>query len=114
MKTRITFVTAITITALMLFSTVPHFNTGAGPISASSAPSVQHSSNIVVNFNGGRLPADYANVISSAGGQVIKAIPEIGVVDAKPSSVSGDTFLANVRASFEVYQAGPDIIANLI
>src|SRR3989442_11498372 len=111
MKTRITFVTAITITALMLFSTVPHFNTGADPI---NTPSVQHSSNVVVNFNGGRLPADYANVISSAGGQVIKAIPEIGVVDAKPSSVSGDTFLANIRASFEVYQAGSDIIANLI
>jgi len=67
-----------------------------------------------VNFNGGALPGNYAGIISDAGGQVIKAIPEIGVVDAKASTTSSDTFLSNLRGNNQVFEAGYDLVANLI
>src|SRR3989454_3305434 len=102
MKTRTSFAIAITVSALMLLSSFPHF--GANAVSS------QHSSNVVVNFNGGALPGNYAGIISDAGGEGIKAIPEIGGVDAKASTTSSDTFLSNLRGNNQVFEAGFDPI----
>lgn len=74
-----------------------------------------HSQNVVAVFNSNTLPSNFADVISAAGGQVIKAIPEIGVVDAKANpGVFGDTFLANLNRNPAINAAGYDIMAELI
>ncbi len=105
MKTKLSII-AVTIATLMLMSSLPHFST--------HAVSNQHSSNVVINFNGVGLPTNYASIVAGAGGQVITAIPEIGVVHAQAVGVSSDTFLANIRGESHVYEAGYDIVSDLV
>src|SRR2546426_12221285 len=103
MKTRTSFAIAITVSALMLLSSFPHF--GANAVSS------QHSSNVVVNFNGGALTGNYAGLIFDAGGAATKAISEIGGADAEGFLTPGDTFPSHLRGDNLAFLAGFALVA---
>ncbi len=101
-----TIIITFVIAALALLPALP---TATVPVHASA-----HSSNVTVVFNSQTLPGNAADIVSAAGGEIVHSIPEIGVLSARPTSVSGDVFIDNLRASSSIYRAGYDIIAELI
>jgi len=105
MKTKLSPTLAVAISAMMILALVP----------AVSAPPVasQRASSVVVVFNFTSLPSNAAGIISAAGGQMTRAIPEIGVAFARPTTVSGDVFLENLRRSPSITRAGYDLIGTL-
>jgi len=62
-----------------------------------------------VVFTGPELPADAAEVIAAAGGEVVLAVPEVGMVQAKAPG----GFVGRVLASPGVLTAGPSVALSL-
>ncbi len=53
-------------------------------------------------------------MIAAAGGTILHSVPDIGVLKARATIVSSDTFIGNLRADSRVHSAGYDLIADLI
>jgi len=69
---------------------------------------------IIVVFQSPALPADAAERVANAGGNVVQALDEVGVLVAEPVSVDGATLLQNLRNDPAVLGADYDVLLDVI
>jgi lantibiotic leader peptide-processing serine protease len=62
------------------------------------------SERYTINFNGNQIPADAAQLVAAAGGQLVRTLPEVGIGVA----VSSDpNFMDNLSSARAVHSVGP-------
>lgn len=69
---------------------------------------------IIVIFQSQPLPADAADRVQQAGGEVVSSLDEVGILVASPVSADGDTLIRNLRRDSAVFDADYDRMIGLI
>jgi subtilisin family serine protease len=69
---------------------------------------------IIVVFQGQTLPADAAQHVQKAGGVVVSAMNQVGVLVARPVTVDGSTLIQNLKKDSVILDADFDRILTLI
>lgn len=84
------------------------------PALARVEASPSYADRVIVVFHAATLPPDAASRVQEAGGEVVRTMPEIGVLLAKPVSADSETFLRNLRRDEAIFGADFDIVVSLV
>ncbi|WP_027408450.1 S8 family serine peptidase [Anoxybacteroides tepidamans] len=83
---------------------------GAGGAKAKTEDTNPVGQTYLVVFKGNTLPKNYADMISNAGGKVVRTLPKIGSVEVEAAK---DNFLANLKSISDVQAANREMIHRL-
>jgi subtilisin family serine protease len=97
-------ITAVTVSSILLTSIL-----FAGIVQSKSVVPTPEKQKYVIAFQN-NLPADYDSLIANAGGKVLRAIPELGGLEAESVQPS---FLSNLRGVAGIRAANVEIIHTL-
>ena len=84
----------------------------AAPASTQEAPIITNS--VIVVFQGQTLPADAAARVQRAGGTVVSAMNDVGVVVARPVTVNSASLIRNLKKDRAILDADYDRMLSLI
>jgi hypothetical protein len=85
------------------------FAAGGTFAAVKEAPTVSNS--IIVLFKAATLPADASQRIQQAGGKVVRALNDVGIVIATPGSANAAALIQNLLKDSAVLDADSDLIA---